>query len=128
MTIILAFTFSNLVNKLRCSQSVQLWTQSEKRILSIEHEEIQIQVWNYEWHKSWGKMQEVSRKHNIWQNRDQIATFTVELWYYDVFWLTSTNVLRLGGVTQEVSYGFFLSTKRIKNNFIAFKLYVMPSS
>ena len=75
----------------------QLWTPSRKRIFNIEHEEFQIHVWNYGWLKSWGVMQEVSHSHNVWQNRNEITQFTPELWFYDAFWLTSTNILKLGG-------------------------------
>ena len=76
---------------------VQLWTPSRKRIFNIEHEEFQIHVWNYGWLKCWGVMQEVSHTDNVWQNRNEITQFTPELWFYDAFWLTSTNILKLGG-------------------------------
>ena len=68
-----------------------------ERIFNIEHEEVHIQVWNYGRLKSWGRMQEVSRSHNIWQNQDEITPFTPKLWYYDIFWLTLSNILKLGG-------------------------------
>ena len=38
-------------------------------------------------------MQEVSHSYNVWQNRNEIIQFTPELWFYDAFWLTSTNNL-----------------------------------
>ena len=86
---------------------VQLWTPSRKRIFNIEHEEFQIHVWNYGWLKSWGVMQEVSHSHNVWQNRNEITQFTPELWFYDAFWLTSTNILKLVGNVRSSSGRFF---------------------
>ena len=76
---------------------VQLWTPSQKRIFNIEHEEFQINVWNYGWLKSLGVMQEVSHSRNIWQNQNEITQFTPELWFSGAFWLTWTNILKLGG-------------------------------
>ena len=76
---------------------VQRWKSSEKRILNIEQEEFHIHVWNDGWLKSWGEIQEVSHRHNFWQNRNEINQFIAELWFYDPFWLTLTNILKLGG-------------------------------
>ena len=42
-------------------------------------------------------MQEVSHGHIVWQNRNEIAQFTSKLWFYDTFWLTSTNIIKMGG-------------------------------
>ena len=75
---------------------VQLWSPSRKRSFNIEHEEFQIGAWNYGWLNSWGEMQEVSHSHNVWQNRNEITQFIPKLWLYDAFWLTSTNILKLG--------------------------------
>ena len=75
---------------------VHLRTPSRKRIFNIEHEEFQIHFWNYGSLKHFGEMQEVSHSHNVWQNESEITEFTPELWFYDTFWLTSTNILKLG--------------------------------
>ena len=74
----------------------QLWTPLRKRIFNIEHKEFQIHVWNYGWLKSSAVTQEVSHSHNVWQYRNEITQFTPELCFYDAFWLTSTNILKLG--------------------------------
>ena len=43
-------------------------------------------------------MQEVSHSHNVLQNQSEIIRFTPpELWFFDAFWLTSTNILKLEG-------------------------------
>ena len=42
-------------------------------------------------------MQEVSHRDNIGQNRNEITQFTLEIWFYDAFWLTAINILKLGG-------------------------------
>ena len=103
---------------------VQLWTPSRKRIFNIEHEEFQIHVWNYGWLKSWEAMQENSHSDNVLQNRNEIFQFIPELWFYDAFWLTSTNILNLGGNARSNSRYFF-TVKKIKNNFVATELYLM---
>ena len=64
-------------------------------------------VWNNSWRKSWGVVQEVSHSHNVWQNRNEITQFTPELWFYDAFWLTSTNILKLVGNVRSSSGRFF---------------------
>ena len=38
-------------------------------------------------------MQEVSHKHNVWQNWNEITQVTPEFWFDDVFWLTSQTKL-----------------------------------
>ena len=103
---------------------VQLWTPLRKRFFNIEHEEFQIHVSIYGWLKNWGVMQEVSHSHNVWQNRNEITQFTPELWFYDAFWLTSTNILKL--VMQEVSRAIFSLLKKSKiillsRNFISWR-------
>ena len=66
-------------------------------------------------------MQEVGHTDNVWQNRNEIFQFTLELWFYGAFWLTSTNILKLG-VMREVSRAIFWLWK---NNFVAPELYLM---
>ena len=75
---------------------VPLWTPSRKRIFNIKHEEFQIHVWKYGWLKSWGVIEEVSHSNNVWQNQSEITQFTPKIWSYNAFWLTSTNILKLG--------------------------------
>ena len=66
-------------------------------------------------------MQEVGHTDNVWQNRNEIFQFTLELWFYGAFWLTSTNILKLG-VMREVSRAIFWLWK---NNLVAPELYLM---